>query len=141
MKEAEKHKKIFEFLNRHKLGVVSTFPAEGEFPESAVVGFGNNEKLELVFGTSNLSRKYRNLKNNQNISFVIGWDSGLGTVQYEGIASEVSKVDEPKLVPLLINRNEGSKKYIGLKDQRYFYVKPVWVRLSDYADNPPIVYE
>ncbi len=75
-------KKIFEFLNNNKVAVVSTIHSDEDTPESAVVGFGNNESLELVFGTSNTSRKYKNLQKNPNVSFVIGWSSETGSVQY-----------------------------------------------------------
>src|SRR5476651_323961 len=83
--------KLLEFLNKHTLGVISTIDFKRNRPESAVVVFANTENFEIVFGTSNTTRKYTNIQVNSNISFVIGWDSKIGTVQYEGIARELKK--------------------------------------------------
>lgn len=125
-------KKIFEFLDNYELAVMSTIHSDKDAPESAVVGFGNNESLELVFGTSNNSRKYINLQKNPNVSFVIGWSSETGSVQYEGLAQELTQ-DKVKLYShLLIKKNEDHKKFLAMSDRRYFLVKPLWIRFNDY---------
>lgn len=134
-------KKILAFLNSNRLGVISTNSSDRKSPESALVGFSNNEQLELVFGTSNKTRKYNNISHNPNVSFVVGWDPSLGTLQYEGVASELSKEQEATLVPLLIERNGGSLKFVNLDDQRYFLVRPSWIRFLDNAGDPPGTHE
>jgi hypothetical protein len=54
---------FYNFLNSHKLAVISTVN-EDTMPESAVVGFGQTKALELVIGTDNSFRKYKNLIKN-----------------------------------------------------------------------------
>jgi nitroimidazol reductase NimA-like FMN-containing flavoprotein (pyridoxamine 5'-phosphate oxidase superfamily) len=83
------HDDIYDYLNKHSIGVVSTIDVNinGQ-PESAVVGFGQTHELEIIFRTSKKTRKYRNLYANPHIAFVIGWDHGQ-TLQYEGMAREL----------------------------------------------------
>ena len=45
-------RKVFDFLSKNELGIISTIHSDKNAPESAVIGFGNNESLELIFGTS-----------------------------------------------------------------------------------------
>jgi uncharacterized pyridoxamine 5'-phosphate oxidase family protein len=135
------HKKILDFLKNHQLSVISTIHTDGHGPESAVVAYAETDNLELVFGTSNQTRKYKNIQNNNNISFVIGWDSNVGTIQYEGVATEIPKEDSPKYVALRTKKNPESLKFVNNTDQRYFLVQPTWIRFSDYAGNPSQTYE
>lgn len=134
-------KKIHKFLSQHLLCVISTIHVDGKGPESAVVAFTEMDTLELIFGTSNTSRKYKNIQNNNNVSFVIGWDSDTGTVQYEGVAREVSKQESTKYAMLHVKKNPGSQVYVEREDQRYFFVKPRWIRFVDNAGDPPDTYE
>lgn len=133
--------KIFQFLERHELGVISTIHVEQSGPESAVVGFGNTEKLELIFGTSRKSRKYHNIQANPRIAFVIGWSSTLGSVQYEGIARELSVSELDHYLPYHLKKNPIRQKFVSRVDQRYFLVKPTWIRFLDNVGDPPGVYE
>ncbi|HUA13468.1 MAG TPA: pyridoxamine 5'-phosphate oxidase family protein [Candidatus Sulfotelmatobacter sp.] len=124
---------LFAFLNSHMLAVVSTVDPSGA-PEAAVVGFGQTKDLELVFGTENTSRKYKNIMGNPRVAFVIGWSDA--TVQYEGTARELS-VEELQIIkdnywkknPRVKSRNVNPK-------ERYFLVKPTWIRYTDLKTKP-----
>ena len=126
---------MLEFLQKHELGVISTIHTDRNAPESAVVGFANNDKLELVFGTSNTTRKYTNIQNNPHISFVIGWNGAIGTLQYEGVARELASEEAGPYIQLLTTKTEASKRFITFPDQRYFVVKPTWIRLQDNINS------
>ncbi len=132
---------ILEFFKKHRLTVVSTIDNANNHPESAVVAFAETENLELIFGTSNLTRKYKNLQNNQNVSFVIGWDPALGTLQYEGVARELSREEGLKYAEILVAKNPFSKMFMERPDQRYFLVKPTWLRFTDMSKKPEEVTE
>ena len=80
-----KKKKILDFIKKERLGIISSINEEGK-PESGVIAFAETDNLDLIFGTSCDFRKYENINNNQNVSFVIGWDEI--TIQYEGVAKE-----------------------------------------------------
>ncbi len=125
--------KILDFIKKKKLGVISTINQEGK-PESAVVAFSETDKLELIFGTFNTTRKYKNLKANQNISFVIGWDEEEKiTIQYEGLARDVKDEEFEECRTVHLNKNPSSKKFAFGKEQRYFKITPRWIRYSDLS--------
>ena len=136
MTEEEIKSKITNFLRGSTLCVISTIDTEGNKPEAAVVGFAETEQLELIFGTSNTTRKYKNIKINPYVSFVVGWDGRVGTVQYEGLAEELSAEATVTYSTILIAKNPHSAKMAEREDQRYFLVKPKWIRLVDMSKKP-----
>lgn len=136
----DQHKKIvIDFLASQKLGVIATSGAT-QFPQSALVGFCETAKLELIFGTSNQSRKYKNLKVNRQISFVIGFSSG-GTLQYEGLAKQLSQTELANYLNLYDTKNPGSSKFKTNEDQCYFLVSPTWLRFTSYSVDSPANFE
>ncbi len=141
MENTEQKNKIREFIKNHILTVISTIHADRSAPESAVIAFAETENLELMFGTSNLSRKYKNLKSNPNVSFVIGWDGREGTAQYEGEARELTNEEADKYRELLILKNKQTEKFRSRADQSYFLVTPKWIRLHDMTVVPEQVTE
>lgn len=134
-------KNIFKFFADHQLGVVSTNSIDRNSPESAVVGFANTPDLEIVFGTMNTTRKYNNILNNPHVSLVIGWSSERGTVQYEGKARELKKEETEFYMDLLIKKRVENKKYVHSENQRFFLVKPTWIRFVDNSRDPHEVFE
>lgn len=141
MSEAVTVQKILAFLKKHTLTVISTIHTDSARPESAVIAFSEHDNLELVFGTSNKTRKYKNLQENPHVSFVIGWDHSLGTVQYEGIARELSTEESAAHSATQIQKNPGSAKFANRDDQRYFLVTPTWIRLTDMSTKPQKILE
>jgi len=112
-------------------------------PESALVAFAEMENLQIVFGTSDTTRKYKNLKNNQHISFVIGRDDRDAriTIQYEGIAAELAGDEAQKYAALLAEKNPATAKFLNDPHQRYFLVTPTWIRYSNYSGTPREIFE
>ncbi len=137
----EAKKRIMDFMQANMLTVISTVDADMSKPESAVIAFAQKDNFELIFGTKNTTRKYRNLQKNPNVSFVIGWDSDTGTVQYEGIAKELSGEESKIHSSTLIAKNPRSEKFVHKEDQRYFLVKPTWIRILDMTKNPDETFE
>jgi general stress protein 26 len=140
--EAQKiYQKVFEFLNQHEIGILSTIHVDKVAPESAVVGFGNTQGLELIFGTSTTTRKYANLQKNPQVCLVIGWSSTTGSLQYEGVAHEMGREEREKYAYLLLQKNINHQQFLDQPTQSYFLVKPAWLRFYDNAGNPPEIYE
>ena len=83
---------IYQFINRQKLGVVSTINPDSK-PEAAVVGIAVSQSLEIIFDTVTTSRKYQNILHNSHVAFAIGWDNEI-TVQFEGIAEVLDDSSE-----------------------------------------------
>ncbi len=134
--------KILNFLSTNHLMVLSTMNKKNN-PQSALVAFAETEHLELIFGTFSTTRKYTNLKQNQNVSIVIGTDETTNiTLQYEGIATEASSAKETKAWQAIqLKKNHASKKYADHKDQRYFKITPIWIRYSDFSKDPEEIFE
>ncbi len=133
---SEEKLKVREFMKSQKLCVVSTISGEGK-PESALVAFSETENFEIIFGTFNNTRKYENLKKNGNVSIVIGFDDELKkTIQYEGIALEAKGEEIEMCKRIHLKKNNKTKKYNDEKEQRFFIVKPKWLRYIDLDKEP-----
>lgn len=135
MGTSEIKKKILEHMSKQKLTVISTIHADQSAPESACIGFTETENLEIVFGTSNQSRKYKNIQSNPNVAFVIGWTFGQPTVQYEGMARELTSEEAEGHSTVMAIKNKQSEKFRNRPDQRYFLVTPKWIRYYDTSTN------
>jgi pyridoxine/pyridoxamine 5'-phosphate oxidase len=130
----DRKREILSYIKEQLLAVVSTVNSRG-MPESAVVGFGETDDFELIFGTYNTSRKYKNIQANPRVSFVIGWVNGK-TVQYEGVARELEGEEAYKYVELYFRKNPNSLKYKDHPEERYFLVAPKWLRYTDLKQEP-----
>ena len=82
---------LFQFLNGCGLGVLSSLGPDGG-PQSALVGIAVTPELEIVFDTVQESRKFANIARDPRVAFVIGWQGEI-TVQYEGVARQISSTD------------------------------------------------
>lgn len=132
---------VFNFIHGKTYTVISTSGNNGQ-PEAALIGFGDTEDLELIFGTYNSSKKYKNLQENSRVAFVIGWDSSeYTTVQYEGIATELFGDEQEKYVSLFHQKTPSSARYQSHPEQRYFKVTPTWIRYSDLSGEEEIIEE
>jgi uncharacterized pyridoxamine 5'-phosphate oxidase family protein len=131
MKSAEQ---IYDFLDHYKLAVVSTVNEKG-LPNAAIVGFGQTKNLELLFGTYNTSRKYKNLSKNQNVAFTVGGETG-ETIQYEGHARELSESELELVRKNYWHKNPYAEKQHNNPTHRYFIVTPTSVRYTDIRVNP-----
>ncbi|MDO8508363.1 MAG: pyridoxamine 5'-phosphate oxidase family protein [Nanoarchaeota archaeon] len=137
----DKKLKILNFISSKKLTVISTINKQNH-PESAVVAFSQNSNLELIFGTSSTSRKYKNLQNNNRASLVIGWEEDEKiTVQYEGIAIQLKGNEKEEARQAHLKKNPGSKKFDSMPTQTYFKIIPKWIRYSSLSISPPEIFE
>jgi pyridoxine/pyridoxamine 5'-phosphate oxidase len=131
----EDSKKIYEFIKSYNLAVISTVTSDF-LPQSAVIGISQKENLELIFGTSNESRKYQNLLKNPRVSIVIGWDKGR-TVQYEGEAIEIQDETERKeAANIHLSKIPSAAKYLSDSKEVIFKVIPKWIRYTDLSVDP-----
>jgi general stress protein 26 len=130
MIDAEKRKKIYDFLKPHRFGVLSSVSADGT-PEAALVGLAVTSDLDFIFETLVTTRKHENLTRDPRIALVIGW-SGEKTAQCEGIAEirDDAGVDDLKRTYYL--ERPENRSHEGWPGLTYIRVRPRWIRLSDY---------
>ena len=89
--------KVIAFLGLQKsrLGVISTISNDNK-PESAFVYFAFDENLNIYFATRDNSRKYKNILQNKNVSFVIATENPPQTLQLDGTASVHNDTSDQK---------------------------------------------
>lgn len=130
---------LYRFLAQCRLGVLGTV-ANGNVPQSALVGIAVTEGLEIVFDTVKSTRKYPNLIARPGCSFVIGW-TGEQTVQYEGEARELSGGELLDYHAVYFGAWPECRAHLSWPGIVYFVVRPRWIRYSDFDQNPPLIEE
>ncbi len=121
---------LYDFMKARRFGVMASVSAR-RAPEAALVGYAVTPDFELVFDTTDATRKWANLRANPNIAFVIGWD-GSETVQYEGVADEPEGEERERLIKAYLETfpdGEARQEWPGIT---YFRVRPRWIRFSSY---------
>ena len=130
---------LYKFLAQCKLGVLATL-GEASVPQSALVGIAVTQDLELIFDTLKSSRKYPNLITRPACSFVIGW-TGEQTVQYEGRAEELHGSELERCQDVYFRAWTECRSHLSWPGIVYFVVRPLWIRYSDFDQNPPLIDE
>lgn len=134
----EQKTKVLNFIKTQMLGVIATIDSVRGKPESALVGISEMDDLRLIFGTFNDTRKYQNLQKNKFVSFVIGQNTT--TVQYEGMAQELSLLESEQYRKIHLTKNPRAKKFILDPRERFFVVTPIWIRYTDVTQNPEEIF-
>jgi len=129
---------LLAYMRENRLAVVSSLGPEGA-PQSALVGVAVTDGFELIFDTTETTRKHANLRRDPRVSVVIS-GPGEQTLQLEGLAA-----------PLPTRGAEGAELreayYAAWPDGRarldwpglvYWRVSPRWARYSDFERGPLI---
>jgi len=121
---------LYDFIAAQRFAVVATNSANGP-PEAAVVGISVTPDLELIFETTDATRKHANLRRDPRASFVIGGDDQR-TLQYEGVADEPMGTELERLKTTFFSAWPELHSHEGWPGLTYFRVKPRWIRFSSY---------
>ena len=121
------------------LGVIGTVNEDAQpKPQSATVYYVCNDALDIFFVTRSESRKYKNIKKNPNVSFVITNEHPPKTIQFEGTASEVVDPDEQiKYYNMLTARATESNPMppvaqIVTGELVFLKITVMWARFGDF---------
>lgn len=111
--------------------------------QAAVVGIAVSDDFEIIFDTLRTSRKAANLRANPSIAFVIGGmhDSGIRTVQYEGVADIPSGDELVRVREIYFDVFPDGRERLTWPDLIHVRARPMWIRYSNYAPQPPLVLE
>ena len=118
---------------------VSTM-SDASTPQSALIGIAVTPDLEIIFDTTKSTRKYSNLIVRPQCSLVIGWEAEQ-TLQYEGRAEELQPPDLARYQEIYFQAWPDGPARLTWPDIVYFIVRPLWVRYSDFAQDPPLIEE
>jgi len=131
-------KAFYDFIVAQGFAVVSTNAAK-RAPESALVGIAVTPDLEIIFETTEATRKCFNLRCDPRASLVIGW-SDERTLQYEGVADEPKSNELEKLKEVFFAAHPDLRAHEQWPGLTYFRIKPHWIRFSSYY-RPRLVEE
>jgi uncharacterized pyridoxamine 5'-phosphate oxidase family protein len=123
------------FLNEQQLGRVATLGPEGQ-PQVANVAFSQNDMLELIIGTSGVSRKARNIGRDRRVAFESTDSDKRYTLQFEGRAKKLTREEFEKRAAAHFEKLPGSLPFKDIEGQVYFLLEPTWVRFSDCTVYP-----
>lgn len=125
-------------LRRFRLGVVATVAANGE-PQAATVGIAVGDALELVFDTLATTRKFANLVREPRVAVVMG--AGELTVQLEGRADVPAGDERKRVQDIYFATWPDGRERAAWPNIAWVRIRPTWVRVSDFAANPPAIRE
>ncbi len=131
--QEEQKEKILRFIKAQKYATLATSNKQG-IPEAAMVAVSETANLELIFGCFADARKYKNLLECPKVAVVV--IQGKISLQYEGIAREVTGEDVGRLREIHITKHADSAKYLSHPAEKYFTITPVWVRYMDHEVKP-----
>jgi uncharacterized protein YhbP (UPF0306 family) len=120
------------------LGVLSTINEKG-FPESATVYYIFDKDLNLYFVTREESRKYKNIKHNRHVSFVVSTEKPAKTFQLHGTAHQVQlPYEESSYFADLVSiasKHVFIPPVSQIGDSKMLFVKitPTWMRVGDFS--------
>lgn len=121
------------FLAERMFAVISSINDQGR-PQSAFVGYSNNDKFKFLIGTSKLSRKYKNITANNAVSLVVA--DTTGELQFEGTAELIDDAEYQRLTSEEGFRGlPGYDLYRNDPNQVFFKLTPTWFRLINHTDG------
>src|SRR5579872_4695175 len=130
MIESPSKESLYAFIRQHQLGVIATASPDG-LPEAALLNIAATPDLELIFETTDATRKFSNLQRNPRAEMVIGWEGGR-TLQCRGIVDEPPGREGERLKAAYLSVFPENVSHQHWPGNHYFRLRPGWVRLSDY---------
>ena len=130
---------LVDYIRSARLAIVSSLGSGGG-PQSALVGIGVTDDLNIIFDTTTDTRKHANLTRDPRVSVVVAGPSEQ-TLQYEGLAAPVSTSRPEDLAireAYYLSWPDGRQRLVW-PNLASWRIKPTWARYSDYARGPLIV--
>jgi hypothetical protein len=112
------------------LAVIATAGHDGK-PEAALVDIAVTHAPEVIFETTDATRKIHNLRANPRVSLVIGWDDDK-TLQCDGLVDEPLGREKERILQHYLARFPEKSSHQHWPGNQYFRVRPSWIRFSDY---------
>jgi len=126
-------RKLYEFMRARSQGVIATAGPDGR-PEAALMDIVVTPDLDIIFETTDQTRKFANLSARPAVSFVVGWNGG-ETLQYDGIVQQPAGRAMEEIERLYVAAFPQKASHPDWPGNHYFLVRPTWIRFSNY--HPP----
>ncbi len=133
---------LLRFMRAERHATVASVSATGA-AQAAVVGVVVSDDFEIFFDTLDTTRKAVNLRARPRAAVVLGSVAADAkvTVQVEGAADEPRGIDLERLKELYFERFLDGPTRQAWRGLIYVRVRPTWLRLSDYSQDPPRILE
>jgi hypothetical protein len=129
---------VFGFMQDpvQRNGVLAYLDESGH-PDTARISFSVSGRLDVIFGTSDESRKFNLIHADPRVGFNVTNDDLRFTVQLKGIVRELTKDELSVFEPAHYAKlGENSRRFRDLPDQHFFLIRPIWLRFSDCKEDP-----
>jgi PPOX class probable F420-dependent enzyme len=130
---------LITFVRERGLAVVCTCGPDGA-PQAALVGVAATDRAELVFDTTNDSRKVANIRRDPRVAVVIGWDDEV-TVQSEGVADILEGPELDRCRSFYVQQYPDGQDRASWPGITYVRIRPRWVRYCDFRPGSPHITE
>ena len=129
------------FVASQQLAVISTCGPDGA-PQAALVGVAITDRFELVFDSTDTSRKIANIRRDPRVAVVVGGTmQDERTVQIDGLADEPAGDEAERIREAYFRRWPDGRKRLTWTGITHVRVAPQWLRFSDWNVSPPVVAE
>lgn len=130
---------VLNFLKKNELCVLATSNKSSK-PEAAVMSCVAKSDFSILLFTDTESRKYKNIRENSQISAVIGGFKGDPTVQIDGTIRELVGNGKDATKKYILSSHPDWKDYFSAST-RFLEVTPTWLRYSDFSKQTPEIQE
>jgi hypothetical protein len=128
---------LYEFIRHSHHAVIATAGSGG--PEAALMDIAVTPELEIIFETTDATRKIRNMQDDSRVAFVINWENNR-TLQYEGVVDEPLGREQERIIGHFFSVFPNKLSHRHWPGNHYFRVRARWIRYSDY-NSPRLVEE
>lgn len=131
---------VLDFVKKNSLCVLSTATLSGK-TESAVMAYTVKDDFTILMSTETTTRKYPNILENFQASVVIGGLSNDPSVQLDGQIKVLQGPQADDAKNTILSLHPDMAAYINTPNTKFLAFTPVWLRYSDFSQNPPEIVE
>ncbi|HWT39899.1 MAG TPA: pyridoxamine 5'-phosphate oxidase family protein [Dongiaceae bacterium] len=128
---------ITSYINNHPQGVLTTLDKTGA-PQSSVVNLFELDNYHRAFMTKKTTRKYKNLQNNKDVSFLTYDPFSRTEVEIEGVVyGVIDKSQEEEIIQIIADDARKGRRHISpyvrdTDDYALFIIYPRKIHMVTY---------
>jgi general stress protein 26 len=122
-----------DFVRHARLAVLATVSTAGG-PEAALMEVAVTSSAELIFDTPFDARKIENIRKNDRVAIVVGWQAGI-SIQVEGTVRIVADNERAYYEERYLAEWPNARSMD--RSLEVLVVTPEWVSLYDVTTKPP----
>jgi nitroimidazol reductase NimA-like FMN-containing flavoprotein (pyridoxamine 5'-phosphate oxidase superfamily) len=148
MDKSDNHARIYEFLAKHPVGVLSTVDVNAE-PHGVVIYYSVEDNFNIVFTTKRDTKKHDNLQHNNHAMVTVYEPASQTTVQILATATDITDTVKGQdsfkhaLAASIRTSNTAVPPISKLSAGHYvaYELKPRQIRIAVFSDPNPGSYD